>query len=1059
MTISASTRHLGAPALAAALAIALPCAQAGQDIDIFAAGAGVTPKPNVLLVLDNSSNWSATLGPNNCFAATSDTKFHAEVCSLQTILGNPDFGANVRLGLMMFAETGENGGYIRYGIRDMTAANKTAFSSMLGGFVQSGSNSDSSSSSQPYGKVMFEAFKYFGGYTRPSLAQSDTPGSPVGKTGFGPRAYAGWSADSGSDTGAIRRDHGANTAAVRRAARFYSADANWALDDATDTEYNYNLAITDGCAKNFVIFISNGNPSIGGDSGGTAMAELMANIGVSPTSINSGGKEIHASKMDEMAKYLFNTDVSPLPGQQKVITYTIGVYLPNPQTGAISNTDQEMIKLLKSAASAGGGKYFAATNAAEVTNALLQILNEVQAVNSVFVSASLPVSVNTQGTFLNQVYMGMFRPDEKASPRWLGNLKQFKFILDPDLGELYLADAQGNRAVNPATGFITPTSASFWTQKSEFWVNNPTGTPLSESDLPDGEIVEKGGASEGLRVDFATSQNARRYYTCPASGCSGTLSFEFNTTNITGAPYQTALGAASAAELTTMVKWIRGEDNLNGDPASAGWSSAEGGPGLPTTVRPSIHGDVLHSRPVVLNYKDLGPYIFYGANDGTLRSVKGGQAETDGHESWAFVAPEFLGKFKRLREGLPQLLTPATLPGIIPAPENKDYFFDGPIGSFQDETRAWIFVAARRGGRFIYAFDVSDPTKPQFMWKVSNAELPELGETWSEPKAIMVKASADPVLIFGAGYDPVEDLDTPAGHTMGRGVYVLDAKTGALLKFFQTAANTGAISRPVASDVAVSDTDFDTFIDRAYVGDLGGYIWRLDLDGASTSDWKLFQFAKTFSTAKRKYFYQPDIVLTKDFHVVVVGSGDREKPLMTSSNDYFFGFKDTFPGKDATGMVPILRTELTKVDLGGACEAPAKGWYLPMESGEKIINSPLVIAGTTYFSTNKPVPSAPGTCTANLGRARTYSLDFVSGCPASDTNEDGVRNEQDLYVDLTGGGLPPSPVGGIVELDDGRLVGFVIGGGQSASPIEAGRVRVNIPKTRQKIYWNTKTDK
>ena len=42
------------------------------------------------------------------------------------------------------------------------------------------------------------------------------------------------------------------------------------------------------------------------------------------------------------------------------------------------------------------------------------IFSEIQAVNSVFASVSLPVSVNTEGTFLNQVYIGMFRPDEKA---------------------------------------------------------------------------------------------------------------------------------------------------------------------------------------------------------------------------------------------------------------------------------------------------------------------------------------------------------------------------------------------------------------------------------------------------------------------------------------------------------------------------------------------------------------------------------------------------------------------------------------------------------------------
>jgi hypothetical protein len=35
-------------------------------------------------------------------------------------------------------------------------------------------------------------------------------------------------------------------------------------------------------------------------------------------------------------------------------------------------------------------------------------------VNSVFASSTLPVSVNVRGAFLNQVYMGVFRPDANS---------------------------------------------------------------------------------------------------------------------------------------------------------------------------------------------------------------------------------------------------------------------------------------------------------------------------------------------------------------------------------------------------------------------------------------------------------------------------------------------------------------------------------------------------------------------------------------------------------------------------------------------------------------------
>lgn len=1048
--------------LAAALALAIPPALGGEDIDIFAAGAGVTPRPNVMIVLDNSSNWSATLGPNACFPAKDNTKFHAEVCALRTVVAQ--LNDRIRLGLTMFAETGgTNGGYVRYGIRDMIATNKQAYIDLVNNLVQLGSGTDNSGSNQPYGKTMFEVFKYFGGYTNPANALTDLPGTPVGTEGFGPAAFAGWSTDAGGSISAKRRDHGTNNAAENRAARFYNADNNYAFQNSSSREYEYNKAIVDGCAKNFVIVISNGDPGTGGDSGSPSIDTIMNTIGVTTTAISSGGTEVHASKFDEMAKFLYQTDVSPRLGQQKVITYTIAVYQPQPN-GSISTTDQAMIRLMKSAAAAGGGKYFAATNAQEVVNALLKILNEVQAVNSVFVSASLPVSVNTQGTFLNQVYMGMFRPDETANPRWMGNLKQYKFVLDPDTGNLSLSDANALRAVNPATGFISPSAQSFWTRDSAYWANGPTGTPPSPNDNPDGEVVEKGGAAQKLRTALDTSQAARRVYTCPATGCTaGALTYGFNETNITGAAYQAAFNPppatpVSAAELTALVRWIRGQDNFSGDPAVAGWTSAEGGPGLPTTVRPSVHGDVLHSRPVVLNYPSIGPYVFYGANDGTLRGVKGGQATTDGDESWAFVAPEFYSKFKRLRDASPQLLTPATLPGITPAPLPKGYFFDGPIGSYQDSTKAWIFVAARRGGRVIYAFDVTDPTNPLFMWKKTSTDLPNLGQTWSEPKAIKVKGSADPVLIFGAGYDPGEDQVPAVNNGVGRGIYLLNARTGVLLRFLQTATNTGSIVNPVPSDVAVSDVDGDTFIDRAYVGDAGGNVWRVDLDGAAPADWKLFKFASvTTAGVTRKFFFQPDVVISRDFHTVVIGSGDREKPLDTTSVDRFFGLRDTFVGKDATGMVPIVPGDIVAASTSLA--PTVRGWYIAMEVGEKVVNSPLTIAGVTYFSTNKPVPPAVGSCSANLGRARTYALDFVTGTAGLDRDGNGVKDANDLFVNLVGGGLPPSPVGGIVQLDDGRLVGFIIGGGDSSSPIEAGRIRVDIPKTRQKVYWNTKSDK
>ncbi|MGH8858695.1 MAG: hypothetical protein ACREXG_11830, partial [Polaromonas sp.] len=224
------------------------------------------------------------------------------------------------------------------------------------------------------------------------------------------------------------------------------------------------------------------------------------------------------------------------------------------------------------------GKYFATSSYDEISTAILKILNEVQAVNSVFSSASLPVSVNAQGTYLNQIFLGMFRPDASANPRWVGNLKQYQFILeypdpskpDPNKATLKLGDSAGNPAISSAgTGFITPDAVSFWTKKDVstapdstggFFVNDARGAGLA-FDSPDGELVEKGGAAQqsrlsNLTVKYAsTPSSPRRLYTyCPSGTCVAALSNSANAFSTSNALITDAMlssvSAFSVASLT-----------------------------------------------------------------------------------------------------------------------------------------------------------------------------------------------------------------------------------------------------------------------------------------------------------------------------------------------------------------------------------------------------------------------------------------------------------------------------------------------------------------------------
>ena len=185
----------------------------------------------------------------------------------------------------------------------------------------------------------------------------------------------------------------------------------------------------------------------------------------------------------------------------------------------------------------------------------------------------------------------------------------------------------------------------------------------------------------------------------------------------------------------------------------------------------------------------------------------------------------------------------------------------------------------------------------------------------------------------------------------------------------------------------------------------------------------------------------------------LVGSGNRETPLATSSTDRFYTLLDYRVTKGPSGIAPLTNANLTPIgstfDLSGT---PA-GCYLNMDMrGEKVVTSAVSTGGFTYFSTNRPTEPLANSCAANLGLAKTYRVPLFCGAPES--------------IELAGGGLPPSPVAGLVEVvvpaapgsDDTttRQVPFIIGGfNPELSGLAVSRVPINVDPTRKRTYWFT----
>jgi type IV pilus assembly protein PilY1 len=221
-------------------------------------------------------------------------------------------------------------------------------------------------------------------------------------------------------------------------------------------------------------------------------------------------------------------------------------------------------------------------------------------------------------------------------------------------------------------------------------------------------------------------------------------------------------------------------------------------------------------------------------------------------------------------------------------------------------------------------------------------------------------------------------------------------------------------------------------------------------------------------TAPRKFMFAPSVVsrdgtttLTSEY-VLLLGSGDREKPLTyyaatASVTNYFFVFTDkpgvassTYPGSADCGTAIICKDSLLGKAVATAINSSdltgKKGWYQPLAATEQVVTTAITIFGVVTYSTHQPAVSVSGACSANLGKTLVYNQDFETGASANGTSLP--------YQDVSGDGLPPSPVAGKVTLDDGTTVPFCIGCNKD-SPLEGeektGSSAFSQPKGR--LYW------
>lgn len=596
-----------------------------------------------------------------------------------------------------------------------------------------------------------------------------------------------------------------------------------------------------------------------------------------------------------------------------------------------------------------------------------------------FTASVIPVAKTISG---NSIYMAFFKPDKEKF--WEGSIAKYGISNDNRI-----VDANGDPAMGP-NGSIKYGTVPYW-------------ATIDWADV--------------TKSNYIHNSN-RDIYTYLTS----LTQFEPTNANLTS----TILGSPTTT-IADIINYVRGADVFDED-----------GDSDFTENRSIITGDVLHSEPSIFQYRyDNGTsktMVYFGANDGMLHAVldKTESSETPsaltshGTERWAFIPPDQLPRLKEMIEGDGHQIYIDSTPKIY----FKDMDRDGAIDS-GDGDKVILVCGERKGGSGYFALDVTDPFFPRYLWRINRRndsefgwEAPttvinELGETWSEPRFGVVKTSDNdrigtPVFFIGGGYS--------SDNSSGKAVIAVNVLTGAVVKKFTIGMN---YSFP--SSVSVIDENDNGFVDKVYVGDLGGQMWRfasfVDVKGNSLAfpncneninSWTGQVFFKTDNNGSRKFFYPPSVTFEKGYDLVFIGTGDRENACCNNGNPCSFTGPDIIAAVKDTHSLTTIIGETNLVDVTGSTATPSdlsssgKGWYIRMVDdlgnavGEKVLSEGMVFYKTFYITTFTPHnnPGVPG------GVGKLYALSYLTGAAVLDF--DGDSNLERMSI--IGGGIPSKPV-------------------------------------------------
>jgi type IV pilus assembly protein PilY1 len=445
-------------------------------------------------------------------------------------------------------------------------------------------------------------------------------------------------------------------------------------------------------------------------------------------------------------------------------------------------------------------------------------------------------------------------------------------------------------------------------------------------------------------------------------------------------------------------------------------------------------------------YKDRREIVWVGSNDGMLH----GFYANNGDFIMSFLPSPL---FSRLYASAQPGRTPEALVDGSPFTADVGFHSADPKISEINSFKTYLFSSLGRGGKAIFALDVTDPlllnaTKSNeiFRWIFTDVDDGDLGYTIgnnsihpvsNQPVSsiytqnnrgfgLLVPNGVDSTLnksvlyiLFSEGpelfIDGLENSNPSRTPTLAsrqnKNAWIKATTLLDPARYVKLVAPTTDATRNGLVGVTWFAPSNSTKAAYVYATDLNGKLWKFDINNDDFTFWQGFESNSTgklsppskptlvFDANQGKLATDPQISITTA-PIIKLEANDRVRIIFGTGNALTASnFQDTNSQNRIYSILdnPKDTTQITRNDLSArllksvesatyiysSSEATAsKGWviYFSVDSGEKVINNPVLLGDAVFVNTSAPMTSTTSGCGT---QARVYAIDSKSGKAAS----------------------------------------------------------------------------